>query len=223
MRSLICKMSAGGDITLRGGGGSVGTLTPGNLTIDTGSNTITLGAALTVPGNLTITSGTLDTTASGCTGASCAVSVTGNWSNLGTFNGRAGTVTLNGGDQSISGNTTFYKLTKSSTTAATLTFAAGSTQIISNTLTLNGVASNLLSLRSSSPGSSWSINPQGTRVLSYLDVQDSNNTNATAIDVMTQNCMNSGRNTNWLFEITSNARGLLLNGRMNLTGGLHLR
>ena len=173
-----------------------------NLTFSGSGGTWTLNNALTVNNNLTITAGTLDVSASGCSSASCGISITGNHSNSGTFTARTGTVTLAGTNQTISGTTTFYNLTKSVTTADTLTFTAGTTQTISNTLTLNGIANNLLSLRSSSTPTQWSINPQGTRTLSYLDVKDSNNTNATAIATSDLNITDSGNTTNWTFDIT---------------------
>ncbi|MEI8230431.1 MAG: chitobiase/beta-hexosaminidase C-terminal domain-containing protein [Candidatus Peregrinibacteria bacterium] len=171
-----------------------------NFTLNS-AGTFTLGAALTLTGNLTITAGTLDVSSAGCSGASCAVTVFGNWTNTaGTFTARTGTVTLNGAGQTISGSTTFYNLTKSITSADTLIFAAGTTQTITNTLTFNGAASNLLSLRSSSTPTQWSINPQGTRVIGYLDVKDSNNTNATAINMAGIHSVNSLNNTSWGFN-----------------------
>lgn len=164
-----------------------------NLTLNGSGGTWTLGGALTVAGNLTISAGTLDVS-----GSNYATAVAGNWSNSGSFTARSGTVTLNGSSQAISGSTTFYKLTKSVTSADTLTFAASTTQTISNTLTLNGASAQVLSLRSSSSGTQWTINPQGTRTVSYLDVKDSNNSNSTAVACST-GCTNSGNNTNWTF------------------------
>jgi hypothetical protein len=79
-----------------------------NLTAS-GNNTKTLAGGLTVNGNLTIATGaTLDVSVSGY-----ALSVTGNWSNSGTFSPRGATVTLNGlSAQTISGTgTTFSNLT----------------------------------------------------------------------------------------------------------------
>ncbi|MCM8790745.1 MAG: filamentous hemagglutinin N-terminal domain-containing protein, partial [Candidatus Omnitrophica bacterium] len=129
------------------------------------------------------------------------VTLSGDWTNYGVFSSGGGTQTviLNGGNQSIKGSTTFNNLTKTVTASDTLRFEALSTQTITGTLTLQGVSGNLLSLRSTSDGSKWYINPQGTTTLSYLDVKDSVNTNATLIDVRTANCVNSGNNSRWLF------------------------
>ncbi|MBI3088306.1 MAG: filamentous hemagglutinin N-terminal domain-containing protein [Candidatus Omnitrophica bacterium] len=174
-----------------------------NLTINStaGDETFQLGGALDANGTLTITSGTLDVT-----GNNYAINVAGNWSNSGTFTARSGSVTLDGASQQILGSTTFYELIKTVTAADTLTFQAGTTQTITgaNTLTLKGTAGALLSLRSSSPGTAWSIDPRGSRSVEYLDVQDSTNVNATQIDCLT-GCVDSGRNSGWRFSLPAAA------------------
>jgi len=167
----------------------------GNLTLNNSAGA-TLSGDVSVVGNLTITSGTLDVSSS-----NHALSVSGNWSNSGTFTPHSGTVTLSPtASQTISGSTTFYNLTKSVTAAATLTFTAGTTQTITGAMTLNGASGKLLSLRSSSSPTQWSINPQGTRTIAYLDVKDSNNVNTTAIDARGTNSTDSLNNINWTFN-----------------------
>jgi fumarate reductase subunit D len=185
-----------------------------NLTInstDGTSDTFVLGSAPTINGILTLTDGILD--ASGIASLTVAgafseslgtfiapatFNVAGNFARTGgTFTHSSGTVVLNGTDQTISGSTTFNNLTKIVSTARTLTFTAGTTQTILGTMNLAGASGNLLSLRSSSTGTQWSIDPQGTRTISYLDVKDSNNINATAITLALST--NSGNNTNWGF------------------------
>ncbi len=168
-----------------------------NLTIQGSGATFNTPAALTIAGNLHIASGTLDVT-----GGSFALQVSGNWLNTGTFTPRAGTVTLNGTNQSVTGTTTFYNLTKSVVSADTLTFGAGQTQTVTNTWVANGASNNLLSLRSSVTGTRWRIDPQGTRTLSYIDVKDSNNINASAIGEVT-GIVNSLNNLNWGFDVTA--------------------
>src|SRR5262249_11513289 len=141
------------------------------------------------------------------TAPSTTLSVSGNWSKSGgTFTPNGGTVALTGANQSLSGATTFNNLTKTVATAATLTFATGAANktTVTGTLTLQGAANNLLSLRSATPGTQWQIDPQGTRTISFVDVQDSNNVNATAITA--SNGVTSGNNTNWVFpDLTYNA------------------
>ncbi|UPK72677.1 hypothetical protein [Chitinophaga filiformis] len=76
----------------------------GNLVLS-GSGTKTLDGSCTVSGDLTINSGaTLN-------GASYTINLYGNWINNGTFTPASGTVTLNGAGKTISGNTTFNRLT----------------------------------------------------------------------------------------------------------------
>lgn len=125
--------------------------------------------------------------------------VIGNWSNSGTYTSGTSQVIFSGINQSISGSNTFYVLTKQVSTARTLTIEAGSTQTITNALTLTGTGSSTkLSLVSSSPGTQWSINASGTRTLQYLNVQDSNNINASVMAAGSTS-VDSGNNTNWSF------------------------
>lgn len=165
-----------------------------NLTIQSTGTTYSVPAALTIAQNINIASGTLDVTAS-----NYALNIAGNWANTGTFTPRSGTVTLNGTNQSITGTSTFYNLTKSVVVADTLTFGADQTQTISNIWTANGASGNLLSLRSNITGTQWKVNPQNTRTLSYIDVKDSNNTNATVIGSIV-GVVDSRNNTNWGFD-----------------------
>jgi len=164
-----------------------------NLDIDKTSGLLTLLSNLDIYGNLTITSGELSA-------GSNTIYVDGSFENAGTFTAGTSTVDLGSGSQSIVGNTTFYNLTKSVSSPQTLTFAAGSTQIVTNDWTFAGASSNLLSLRSSSLSSYWYINPQGTRTISYIDVQDSNNLNASVINAVGTNSVDSLRNVNWKFS-----------------------
>jgi len=163
---------------------SGGTFTGGNGTVD-------------VNGALTVSSGTF--TAAGAAGS---ILVSGDFANTGgTFTHNSGTVTLDGSDQVISGTNTFYNLIKTVTSAATLTWPAGITTTIANTWTAQGASGQVLSLRSSADGTQWKIDPQGTRTITYLDIKDSNNVNATgiAIDDISK-FTDSGNNTNWNFN-----------------------
>ncbi len=199
---------------------SAGTLSTNNLSASFGGLVTISGGTYTASSALqtfndgllinggTFTGSTGDMTASGVTltsgtftAPSGTFNVSGNWVQKSgfTFTPGTNTVTLTGTNQTLSGSTTFYNLTKSVTAADTLTFEHGSTQTITNTLTLNGTDGNLLSLRSSQDGTEWDIDPQTTRTISYVDVKDSNNINATEIDCTSSNCTDSGNNTNWSF------------------------
>jgi len=98
----------------------------------------------------------------------------------------------------ITGNNTFAALDLECTTARTITFPAGGTQIITGTLTLLGAAGQLLSLRSSSTGTKWYINAATTSA-QYCDVKDCTATGTgTPIDNSTGG-VDSGNNIGWLF------------------------
>ncbi|MCA9398346.1 MAG: hypothetical protein KC618_01265, partial [Candidatus Omnitrophica bacterium] len=171
---------------------------------------VTLQDDLDVDGDLVLFTGTMDT------GANRAIALQGDWDNRGgVFVENSGTVTLDGTDQTIEAGETFYNLTKTVASAATLTFGTTSTTTITNTLTLNGASGQLLSLRSSIDGQQWKIEPQGTRDLDYLDVKDSNNIDATL--AQPTNSTDSGNNTNW-FGVTFGGRVYSDEGSSALTG-----
>ena len=135
--------------------------------------------------------------------SSGAITLTGNWSNSGTFTQGTSTVTLNGTNQSISGTTTFYGLSKTVTTAYTLTFEATETQTVTDSLTLKGASGQLLSIRSSVADTQAALTlDDGSQDLDYLDVKDSD---ASGGDVLAAgvNSTNSGNNDNWTFKIIS--------------------
>jgi hypothetical protein len=181
-------VTLGGNLGSQTGGFVTGGSFPGLLnsgTIDIGSGSSTVGGTLTNSGTINGGSGTLH--------------IGGSFSDVGTFNAGSGTVSFDGTNQTIGGNTTFFNLTKTVTSAATLTFNAGSTQIVQGTATLQGAAGNLLSLRSTVPGTQANFDPQGTRNFNYLDVQDNHNINATVISLNGATNVDSGNNINWSF------------------------
>ena len=102
---------------------------------------------------------------------------------------------FNGASQTISGSTTFYNLTDT-TGGATLTFQAGTTQAVTNTLALQGSAGNLLAIRSTIAGIKANISAPSSRTAGYLNIQDSYISVATAAGSMSTD---SGNNTNWVF------------------------
>ncbi len=162
---------------------------------DGADDTFQLASDTDIDGSLTNTAGTLDVTTN-----NYQINVAGNWANGGgTFNPRSGAVVLDGTSQAISGTNTFYKLTKQVGSADTLTLPASTTTTVSNLLTLQGNSTDQrLSLASSTPDTQFNIDPQGVRILHYLNVQDSNNANATEADC-NKGCLSSDNNTNWSF------------------------
>ncbi len=144
------------------------------------------------------------------------VTVGGNWSNSDGFKPHSGTVTLNGTNQSISGSTSFYNLTKQNT-GGTLTFETGKTQTIQGALTLVGTNTNPISLRASG-SDRWQIDPQGSRTIAFLNVKSGDNINPTLVDC-TNGCFDSGNNIGFLFNLKSdiNSATLPLNYNYFLT------
>ncbi len=115
----------------------------------------------------------------------------------GTFEGNGGTVVLNGFAQQVSGDTTFDNFTKSAEGEDTLTFGAGDTQTIAGALILKGAsAGELLGLVSSSPGTPWFIEAEGSREVEWVSVEDSTNEGATISAVESAD---GGGNTGWSF------------------------
>lgn len=128
------------------------------------------------------------------------VYLAGDWiKTAGGFTHGNGGVIMDGSSQTIIGTATFYNFTKSTSTADTLTFPSSVSNTFNGTLTLAGASGQLLSLRASTPGSETRIKPNGSRSVTYLDVQDNNNVSDTTIDATDGTSTDSGNNTNWDF------------------------
>lgn len=195
----ILRINLGSATPVLGTATSQSLTVTGDLTLGDGTNAVSITGATynpttTVAGNVTINTNASFT-------APSILEVAGNWVNRGTFTANDGTVTLNGTNQSLSGSTTFASLTKTVSLADTLTFAASSLQSITDTLTLRGIAGALLSLRSSLSGAQWYIDPQGTRDIQYVSVQDSLNSNTMTIEAGIGST-NEGNNAAWKFPST---------------------
>jgi sugar lactone lactonase YvrE len=179
----------------------------------TGGTYFAAGGTQTFMGKLTVlaefTSGSGDVSADGIvigpraqfTAPTGTLFDAGNWSSAGTsasFVANGGTVVLDGTHQRITGSTLFDNLTKSTTTADTLLFQSGQKQSVSGTLTLSGASGALLSLRSSAKGTQWLLDANGTQVVQFADVEDSDSIGTVIAD---QNGLNSGDNTHWTFPV----------------------
>lgn len=153
--------------------------------------TVTMQGALDIDGSFSLNSGTFD-----ASGNNYAIDLAYHWNNYGgVFIERAGTVTMDGTSHDIPASETFYNIVKSSS-SGTMTFGARSTFTITNAVTLTGVSPmNVLKLRSSSTGSQWRIDPQSTRTIYYIDVEDSENIDSTYINPLSS--VNSGNTVMW--------------------------
>ena len=150
----------------------------------------------------------------------------GDWTNNSTFTSGSSTVTLNGsGHQNVltggSGSAfntititnaspnsvafvdALYAASLNATTGVQkILFAANTTHTITNSLNIHGPT-----LASLQPGSQWNISIPGSHNISFVNVQDSNNTgggpiftiqtHTPSMCVWTGNSVDNGNNTNW--------------------------
>jgi hypothetical protein len=157
---------AGGTITL-----PAGLNFTGNLTVISG--TVTLGANLSVGGNITIlAAGSLDVSP-----ASYQITLTGNWSNAGTFVHHSGIVQLTPvALVTVSGNNTFY-IFRCLVPNAQINFQAGATQTIAagGDFNIAGTLGNNIVLNSTALVQ-WiiSIDLTATVTMNFVDVYYSN-------------------------------------------------
>jgi filamentous hemagglutinin family protein len=166
-----------------------------DVLLDEAGDTIVLGDANCIFDSISIGVGGVASTFNA--GAN-NFTMSGNFSRnaAGTFISTA-TITFDGaGTSTISGSTAFFNFT-CVTAGKQLTFTAGTTQTVNGALTLTGVAGNRIILRSSITGTQWKIDPAGTRDVSYVDVRDSDNINATMI--LALKSKDSDNNLNWYF------------------------
>ncbi|TPW10816.1 MAG: hypothetical protein FD130_2120, partial [Halothiobacillaceae bacterium] len=188
-----------------------GELKVGN-TVATTYGTLTLNnSTVTINGNATIyasdASGENQINAGGAT-----LNVAGDWTNSDAFTASSSTVVLNGTDQTLTGSTTFYNLSKTeSTNNATdsiLTFDNTATQTINGTLTLDGLdVDDRINLVSNSPGTQWSLalDAAAIKAIDYVDVQDSDasGSHSSQKPVNPTNSVSSGNNFGWFPAVVS--------------------
>lgn len=229
--STVTYSQTAGDTTL-----TSGSVVFDNLTINMAGFTGTLGNTVTVNDTLTVTAGTLAASvannamtlkdvsigASGIFyGRGATIGVTGNWINNGSYTYGTSTVNFNGaGAQQLSGNTTFYGLAMTGSSARAITFVHDSVTGIadSGSLTLTGDTNELLTLQSDT-GTAWylRVSPTSTTVsVSHVNVSRSNAGGYKQIDASNGTNTNGGNNINWKFssstEIKTNFEGINMQG-----------
>ena len=201
--------------------GSTRTATLTNGTIDLFGSTFTVGtsfATATGTKNITFNGGTLvcpnanttsfnnaaptnfTTTAGTGTGIISMTAATAK-----TFVGGGSTYncTLNqggAGTLTITGANTFDDITNTEPTANQITFPVSTTTTVSN-FTLSGSSGNLVSIRSSSSGTQFTLSKSsGTVSVSFLDIQDSNAAGGATWQASASNGnVDSGNNLGWSF------------------------
>jgi len=130
------------------------------------AGTVTVGDDLTIDAGDTLDSGNFD------------IAVSGDWNNQGSYSSGTETVSFTDSakNSTITGSTSFSNLlVPSSAAGKTLYFQAGATQTVTADLTITGTSGNEILLRSTAPGTQWTIrNNTATQDIFYTDVQDSN-------------------------------------------------
>jgi len=90
------------------------------------------------------------------------------------------------------------------TSADTMTFAAGSTQTITGTVTLDGDPGHLLSLRSSTAGTRWNftVNAGAVKAIDYVAVMDSDASGSAVSQkpINPTNSINLGNTIDWFAD-----------------------
>ncbi|MFA7681635.1 MAG: DUF4215 domain-containing protein [Candidatus Peribacteraceae bacterium] len=121
----------------------------------------------------------------------------------GEFAAGTGTLSLVGEAQYIEGNNTFHNVQKlvQKDAQGMLIVASGSNQSIDGKLTLQGEQCTFLQVRSSDPQEQWTLQRVRTSSLSTLDVRGVDSFGSRALEC-TENCIDSGENTNWTFAAT---------------------
>src|SRR3990167_4188010 len=190
---LICVMLA----SFSGSVFAAGLTIPVGTQVNVNSLTLNVAGDITVQGTLSVTSG--------------SISLTGNWTNSGTFTYGTATVTLNGTSQTLTGTTTFYKLTKTVTSAATLTLEDTAVFTVNNDLTLSGASGQLLTLTSDDAVNTVDFDLQagGTQTLDFLHVIRIDS--ATGIQMNPTSSTNGGGNINWNFGVGEDRKSTRLN------------
>ena len=160
-------------------------------------------ATFTLGGNLDLDTMTILSGVAGA--ASRTLDVSGDWNNYagsGSFTEGTSTVDFDGSStQNVRGSTEFYNLEASTTSTQTINFGSGTTQFISNLLTLTGQASNLLTLAPLTTAIEWLIDlgASATQSISYLSVSYSDASEGEEIDASDGTSTDGGNTTNWNF------------------------
>jgi hypothetical protein len=154
------------------------TWTGGTTAVDIGNVSLS-GGASTPKINLSGSAGASNLTIAGShtlsDNGSGDITVTGNWSNSGSFTGTGGTVTLNGGTTAtVTGANTFNNLTITHTTAKEVDFSTtgADIQTVNGLFSVTGSPDNLISLFSNSQNTKWHLKPLGTASVDYANVRD---------------------------------------------------
>jgi hypothetical protein len=168
-----------------------------NLTFNGGTLVCSAASATAwnnaAPTNFTTTAGTGTGTISMTAATAKTFDGGGSTYNCTLNQGGAGTLTITGAN-------TFNDITNTNATASQITFPASTTTTV-NAFTLSGSSGNLVSIRSSTGGTRFTLSkPSGTVSVSFLNIQDSNATGGATWQAFVSNGnVDSGNNLGWDF------------------------
>jgi len=157
---------AGGSTSLGGGAFDLG------CTDVIVSGTLDLaGGTLSNVRNVVINTGGVVTAGAG------RITLAGNWTNAGSFNAGTGTVSFAdapgcAATSTITGNSTFFRLSVVSATGKLYRFASGSQQRVVDYLTMLGTPANPLRVETTTAGATADIDLSGNQSMGYLAVRD---------------------------------------------------
>lgn len=135
-----------------------------------GSFTVGSGGVQNIDSVSILSGGTLD-------GGSGTLTLFGDWANAGTFTAGTGSVNFVDGSvaqSNVSGNSTFYNASFVSAAGKNYVFAVGTTQNISNLLTITGTAALPIQFRSAAADQVANIDllPGGSQNIDFVGVSD---------------------------------------------------
>ncbi|MBK8464451.1 MAG: carboxypeptidase regulatory-like domain-containing protein [Chloracidobacterium sp.] len=131
----------------------------------------------------------------------CDITVSGDWT-MATGGELTGdySVTLDGDDQTVSGDTSFYNFRKLSP-GQTLIFPPLSRITVTNDLTLHGASGSLLTIGGGgTSGSHWEMCALGTRSVDFVSVSNSD-ASCSGLPITATNSIDGGNNINWNFFV----------------------
>lgn len=156
-------------------------------------------ATVTFGGNLDLD--TMTILSGKASAGSRTIDVSGDWNNYagsGSFIEGTSTVDLDGSStQNVRGSTEFYNFEISTNSAQTVNFGSGTTQYITNALTLAGAASNVLTLSPLTAAIEWFLDLGGSATQSVSYVSPSYSNASPGETITATSSTDGGNNTNW--------------------------
>jgi hypothetical protein len=162
------------DVTVPAGGA----ISLNGATVDLGCSDVNVAGTFSLDGGTLLNVRNLSIAPGGSISAAAGqITLSGNWSNAGTFSAGTGRVSFVDAPacataSTVTGSTQFYELSMVSTLGKLYQFAAGSTQRVARLLTMTGTLANPTRISSTVPGQLAFIDLSGGQNLTGLAVRD---------------------------------------------------